>query len=334
MTSKERVIKTLKFEKPDRIPIDFWTLPATKLKYGDALDKLIKEANLDILSAPNQGFGDLSSDPRHYEIGSFVDTWGSGWEGRQRGIVGEVKRPVLDDIRKIYDYKTPKHLLPNKESQLQDIRTFIDHHPDHFILGGWIIIFERMQFVRGTINLYLDILEESKEFFMLRDMIEDYYTAYLDMILKTDIDAVVLADDWGSQRSLLISPDSWRKLFKPVYQRLINRIKSAGKFVFMHSDGYIYDLYDELVEIGIDAVNSQVWCMGVEKVSEKCKGRITFWGELCRQQILPHGSVKEIETAIGKMRDYLYADGGLIGQSEPGPDTPLVNIEASLKWNK
>lgn len=334
MTSKERVVRTLRFQNPDRIPTDYWTLPATKIRYGDALEELKAQAGLDILSAPCPMFHDLSADPRHYEIGSFTDTWGSGWEGRQRGIIGEVKRPVLNDISKIHTYKTPRELLPTDVCELDSIQRFVAEHPDNFILGGWIILFERMQFVRGTVNLYMDIFEESNEFFLLRDMIEDYYTTYLDMILKTDVDGVVLADDWGSQRSLLISPDSWRKLFKPMYKRLVDRIKASGKYVFMHSDGYIYDLYDELVEIGVDAINSQIWCMGPEKVAEKCRGRITCWGELDRQQLLPHGTPDQVRAAIAQMREHLYAGGGLIGQSEPGPDTPFENIALCLNgWN-
>ena len=335
MKSKERVIKTLTFNNPDRVPIDFWTLPATKLKYGQPLEDLKTESDLDILFAPCQVFNDLSADYRHYHIGSFTDTWGSGWRCLQEGIVGEVKNPALDDITLIDGYMAPKDLLPKTEDDLTDIQNFVKEHSDKFILGGWIIFFERMQFVRGPVNTYMDIIEENDNFFKLRDLLEDYYTHYLNMILKTDVDAVVFADDWGSQRSLLISPDSWRKLFKPVYKRFFDKVKAAGKFIFLHCDGYILDLYDEFIELGVDAINSQVWCMGIDKVAEKCRGKITCWGEIDRQSVLPQGSVVDVEAQIRQMKEYLWVPGGLIGQAEPGPDNCFDNIRACLQsWNK
>ncbi len=335
MNSKERVIRTLRFEKPDRIPLDFWTLPATSYKYGERLEELKREANLDILSAPNKMFRGLDSDIRHYQIGTFTDEWGSGWMGCQDGIVGEVKNPVLGDASKIDTWHTPIDKLPKTMDELRPIQDFVKDHPDNFILGGWIIFFERMQFVRGPVNVYMDIFEENSTFFRLRDMLYEYYSHYLDMILKTDVDAIVFADDWGAQKAMLIAPEQWRRLFRPIYEDFFGRVKKAGKYIFMHSDGYILDIYEDFIEIGLDAINSQVWCMGPEKVAEKCKGKITLWGELDRQKVMPYGTPQDVQALIDGMKEHLYADGGLIGQSEPGPDTPFENIEVALKgWNK
>lgn len=331
MTSKERVIRTLTFQDPDKIPVNFWCLPATRLKYGDAIDKLIAESEIDIISAP---FNDPTEDPRQFEIGIFKDAWGSVWNNHQAGIIGEVKEYPLEDFSKIDTYENPKNILLSGKEGFKETREFIKKNPDKFILGGWINMFERMQFLRGTENLFMDTMIEPDEFFKLRDTVEDYYTTYLQLWLETDVDGITFADDWGSQRSLLISPESWRKLFKPLYKRMFDMAKKAGKFVFLHSDGYIYDLYDEFIEIGVDAINSQVWCMGVEKVAEKCNGRITNWGEICRQNILPSGSTEDVIDAVNKMKKHLFVNGGLIGQFEAGPDMPLENIKAGLQnWN-
>ena len=129
-------------------------------------------------------------------------------------------------------------------------------------------------------------------------------------------------------------PETWRKQDKPVYKRFVDKVHTVGKFCFMHSDGYILELYDDLIEIGVDAINSQVWCMGLDKVAEKCNGRITNWGERCRQHILPEGSVEDVIDAVHKMKEALWVNGGLIGQFEAGPDMPLENIKAGLiHWN-
>ena len=146
---------------------------------------------------------------------------------------------------------------------------------------------------------------------------------------------MAFGDDWGTQISLLIAPQSWRNIFKPLYKQLIDKMKAAGKKVFFHSDGYIFDLYPELIELGVDAVNSQLWCMGVEKVAEKYAGKITFWGEISRQSTLPNGTPDEVLKCAATMKQMLRVNGGgLIGQSEINRDVPLENVEALLSaWN-
>ena len=74
--------------------------------------------------------------------------------------------------------------------------------------------------------------------------------------------------------------------------------------------------------------------MGLDKVAEKCNGRITNWGEICSQHILPEGSVEDVIDAVHKMKEALWVNGCLIGQFEAGPDMPLENIKAGLiQWN-
>ncbi len=331
LTAKENVIRTLRHDTPEWIPVNMWQLPATRLKYGEEFDKLVKSFQCDIISAP---FKDPTEDPRHFCIGSYTDCWGSTWVNHQAGIIGEVKNYPLADFSKIKNYQTPKKLFLSGVDGFEETKRFIAEHSDRFILGGWISIFERMQFLRGTENLFMDTLIESPEYFKLIEIVEDFYHAYLDEWLKLDIDGIIFGDDWGSQRSLLISPETWRTQYKPVYKRFFDKIHAAGKFVFMHSDGYILDIYDDLIEIGVDAINSQVWCMGLEKVAEKCNGKITNWGEICRQHILPYGSVENVINAVNQMKDAFWVNGGLIGQFEAGPDMPLENIKAGLiHWN-
>ena len=63
----------------------------------------------------------------------------------------------------------------------------------------------------------------------------------------------------------------------------------------MHSDGNITEIIPDLIEIGIDALNSQLFCMDIEELGKKFRGKITFWGEIDRQNILPNGNRKDIE---------------------------------------
>lgn len=336
MDSRERVIRTLEFKHPDRLPVDLWTLPATFLRYGKEMDDLLEKYERDITMI--MGPLDIPSDPRSYEIGTHTDDWGCVWNKLQAGMIGEVKKPVFDTFERITSYRPP---VEKFKSEWQKYRPELNRKlsgfrsKGQFILGGWTSIFERMQFLRGTENLYCDLAEQSDELCKLAEIVMEYYREYLNAWLEADIDGTIFGDDWGSQRALLISPQLWKNFFKPLYRELFEMIKAKGKYIFFHSDGYIMDLYPEFIEMGVSAVNSQLWCMGVENVAAKFAGKITFWGEISRQNILPKGTPEEIKAAAAKMKKCLFVNGGgLIGQSETGKDVPLENIKTVLTcWN-
>ncbi|WP_346909580.1 uroporphyrinogen decarboxylase family protein [Faecalicatena orotica] len=336
MNGRERVLAAIEFRNPDRIPLDVWILPAAREEYGERLEQVLKQRERDIVSVA--GPLDMGADERYYEIGSFVDPWGSGWRNIQKGIIGEVKTPVFEEYDEIDSYRPPiEQFLQEWEASKEDLEKQIAAHREQgkFILGGWISLFERMQYLRGTENLYCDIALDEEEMYKMISYVMDFERIYVEKWLELDIDAIGFGDDWGSQISLLISPDKWREIFKPLYKELIDTIKSAGKKVFFHSDGYIYDLYPEFIELGVDAVNSQLWCMGVEKIAEKFAGKITFWGEISRQTTLPKGTAEEIAECAEMLKKFLQVNGGgLIGQSELNKDVPLENVEALLNvWD-
>jgi uroporphyrinogen decarboxylase len=98
-----------------------------------------------------------------------------------------------------------------------------------------------------------------------------------------------------------IDPAVWRRVFKPRYADYVAIAHARGKKLFMHFDGYILDIYDDLIEIGIDAVNSQLFCMPIEEIGRRFAGRITFWGEIDRQHLLPFGTREEIAAAMTRL---------------------------------
>jgi hypothetical protein len=143
------------------------------------------------------------------------------------------------------------------------------------------------------------------------------------------VDAVALMDDWGSNTALLISPNMWRAIFKPLYKAYCDIIHAAGKFVFFHSDGNIEAIYGDLIEVGVDALNSQLFCMNIEELGRKHRGRVTFWGEIDRQQILPYGTTQDVHNAVQRVRTALDdGRGGVIAQCEWGKDNSRENVQA------
>ena len=338
MTGKERVYRTLRFQKPDRIPVQMWALPATWYTHGDAFTELRNEvkARSDFASA---GFSDPTANPHIYDVGVHTDIWGCVWHNHQPGIVGEVKGWPLADDAAIDGYVSPAHLLKaiSGEQANREAAPAVAANADKFIACGGCRVFEQMQFLRGTENLFMDIAAESDEFFKIRDIVMEFALEQVRLAAAIEGgDSFAIFDDWGSQRALLISPDAWRKLFKPCYKRLIDVLKAAGKTVFFHSDGYVLDLYEEWIDLGVDAVNTQLTCMGVENVGAKIRGRMTAWGELDRQQIMRRGTTQDVQRLIDSIIEHIATpEGGLIGQFEAIMDMPMPNIRQGLfGWHK
>jgi uroporphyrinogen decarboxylase len=260
-----------------------------------------------------------------YVVGSYADEWGCVWHVGEPGVVGEVKEPPLADWSALAHFKPPYEIL--EEADFGQVNRSCAE-TDRFVLA-WTTVrpFERMQFLRGSEALYMDLGYETAEMLQLRDMVHEFFLRELDMWVKTDVDGIEFMDDWGAQRTLLISPKQWRALFKPLYKDYCDLIHSAGKFAFFHSDGHITDIYPDLIEIGVDAVNSQLFCMDIEELGRRFRGQITFWGEICRQDILPFGTPDDVRAAVRRVRIALDdGRGGVFAQCEWGIGVSAENV--------
>lgn len=347
MTSKERVTRALNFDHPDRTPRDLWRLPAVEMTQKEELNNLLKRIPMDIDTPEHKVGSSQRQKGQHRALvpgshgptlmprkGKYVDEWGSVWHVAEDGLVGEVKEPVLDDLSKIAGFSPPWEYL--ETTDLSKVNRYCAE-TDKFMLSGICARpFERMQFVRGTEKLFIDLACQTKEIFKLRDMIHDYNLKRIKMWLETDVDGILMMDDWGAQNSLLISPALWRGFFKPLYSEYCDLIHEQGKYVFFHSDGWIEDLYDDFIEMKVNAINSQLFCMNIEGLAEKYKGKIAFWGEIDRQRILPFGNVQEVTKAVYRVRRALDdGTGGVIAQCEWGKNNRKQNIEAVFNaWNR
>ena len=147
--------------------------------------------------------------------------------------------------------------------------------------------------------------------------------------VKTDVDCVRFGDDWGAQDRMLVHPDMWRRFFKPRYKRMFDVIKEAGKFVWFHTDGWIWEIIDDLIEIGVDVLNPQHGCMGDERVAARVGGRVCIRTDIDRQYLIPWGTPDEIRAYVKKVLKLVGGyNGGIILHGEVGPDVPLENVQA------
>ena len=341
MTPRERVYRCLEFRGPDRAPRNLWTLPWIDQHAADDLAAVRRDFP-DDFTGPGAILGPrgyvLARGHRArgapYKTGIYVDEWGCIWECKEDGVIGEVKRPPLAEWFALDHYRPPWEVLDGADwDAVNRAQAANLAGPQQFMLcGTGVRPFERMQFLRGSENVYVDLAYGTAEVRALRDMVHEFHLKELAGWAATDCDGISFMDDWGAQGALLVSPDMWRDLFKPLYKAYCDMIHAAGKKAFMHSDGHIAAIYEDLVEVGVDAINSQLFCMDIEDLGRRFKGRVTFWGEIDRQHILPFGTADDVRRAVGRVRRALEdSSGGVIAQFEWGKHNPLANIRAALE---
>lgn len=328
MTPKELVVRSLEFDGPARIPRQTWLLPWATRHHHDQVQRIAERFPDDLVGCPYfcQQSVPGSGDP--YEVGTYVDEWGCTFINRQAGIIGEVKEPLVASWGDMEKVREPIEALTVDTSKV----TEFCRQTDRFIIAPCCPRpFERLQFLRGTENVMMDLALGSGELRGLLDRIHQFYLKEVELWCGTDVDAVMFMDDWGAQRALLISPAMWREIFNPLYRDYIDMIHTAGKKAFMHSDGWITEIIDDLIELGLDALNAQVFCMGLDELGARFKGRITFWGEMDRQHLLPNGQRAEVTDAVRQFNACFYHHGGVIAQLEFGPGANPDNVYAAFE---
>ena len=323
-SSRELVHATLELAGPERAPRQLWTLPWAEIHHSQKLAQIRRRFPDDIVHAP--GFVAAPSrtvgDP--YEVGEYTDEWGCRFVNKTRGIIGEVKEPLVlgetwEDLSQIH---IPTELLCIDKDQ---VNAFC-RGSDRFVLAGACPRpFERLQFLRGTEQLYVDLITRPTGFDEFVARMHDYYCELLQVWAETDVDGLMMMDDWGAQQVLLINPATWRELFKPLYETYVRIAHDNGKRMFMHSDGHILAIIPDLIDLGLDALNSQLFCMGLDELS-RFRGKLTFWGEIDRQHLLPRGTQDEIRDAVRGVRKALWSDGGCIAQCEFGAGADPDNV--------
>lgn len=332
MNSRELVTRTLRFDAPDRVPRQLWLLPWAELNHPQAVARVRERYADDVVSSPLFLTEPLRVQGGRHAVGTYVDEWGCVFENVIEGIIGEVKEPILADWSNLERLRAPRERLTVDRDEVNRFCAATDA----FVLSGvFPRPFEQLQFLRGTENLLCDLLERPGELDALMRILHEFYLEELEVWASTDVDGLMFMDDWGSQASLLISPRLWRSMFRPLYEEFFRIAKARSKFIFFHSDGYILDILEDFVELGVDAINSQIFLHGLEEVGSRFAGRITLWGDFDRQHLLPKGTPDEIRDAARAMREHLWRDGGLIAQCEFGPGAQPENVEAFLaSWEK
>jgi uroporphyrinogen decarboxylase len=340
-SSRDLVLQTLASVGPRRVPRFLFDLPWAALHFPEEYKKLRADYPDDFLFAQYPGlvtYGCFQTRPRDpagdpFEIGVYVDECGCVFQNRQRGVIGEVREALIraEDWSDQARMRIPEECL---RVDADAVNRFCGGTGRFVFANAWPRIFERLQFLRGSQQLFIDLALRPPGMLRILRKFHEFHCRLLEAWARTDVDGLLFQDDWGSQNSLLINPELWVEVFKPLYRDYIEIAHARGKKIFMHSDGYILDILPHLVELGLDAINCQVALMGVEKLAP-FKGRITFWGDVDKQHTLVRGTVADVEREVRRIREHLWHRGGCIAACEFGPGGRPENVRAVFEaWDR
>lgn len=260
-----------------------------------------------------------------------LDGYGGIW--RVDRAEWHLEKPALDQPSlEGYDFPTPeKFFRPEwKEAAKQTIV----ENPDAFIIGnlGWGL-FERSWNLRGFENLLADSINEPDFFEEMLKKLTDLYLAFVEYSADLPIDGILFGDDWGHQQGIIIGPKRWRQFLKPHWAKVYAAVHAHGKLVMHHSCGSVAEIMPDIIEIGMDVLESvqpEAAGMNPYELKKRWGDKITFWGGLGSQSTIQFGTPAEIRAEVNRLRVEMGRGGGyILAPAKPlQPGTPTENAVA------
>lgn len=249
MTKREVIKMVLDGKKPPYVP---WSFKFTK-EPKEQLEEYYGVKDLDVVLGNH--ILQLGSDIGFFEhLGGdlYQDVFKVVWDRSIDKDIGDVKSIVLPEPT-LEGYTFPNPLDPRF---FANIESEIAAKPDMFrCFQIGFSLYERAWTMRGMENLLMDFIINPDFVHQLLDAICDYNLAQVDKALEYDIDAVYFGDDWGQQKGLIMGYDIWKEFIYPRLKRMYGHVRAAGKYVMIHSCGDVDELFDDLIDIGLNSFN-------------------------------------------------------------------------------
>jgi len=327
MTQREVVRTVLSGKKPPYVP---WSYKFT-VEAEAELKKHLGCADLE--KAVGNHIVRLGSDIGFFkDIGSdrVQDVFGVIWDRRVDKDIGVVENCLISEPV-MAGFSFPDPLDPRF---FENIKSKIAASPDSFrVFELGFSLYERAWTLRGMENLLMDMLDNPEFVHELFTAIADYNLAQVEEALRYDIDAVYFGDDWGQQTGLIMGYSLWKEFIRPQLVRMYGRVRKAGKFVMIHSCGDVDELFDDLVDAGLNCFNPfQPEVMDIHEILPKYRGRLAFHGGLSMQKTLPFGTVDDVRTesrdllALGAAGGYIFSPSHSVES-----DTTVANMCAFIE---
>ncbi len=334
MNSRERVLKTLKFEEPDRVPVTLaYETPeeiCTRYNKKEFIGKFRQDMH-------HLGFKHPEASPvirerylKHAPESIRIDSWGIGTGSAPGRNFYKVYNPManMTEPDELADYPFPDYSSPDAHKHLEKEVNRM-HNEGYAVQGNASqTIFEIAWQLTGMQKMMMDMYVNPEFVGRLFDILMDIRIAMAKRYVEAGVDILRLGDDVGSQKDMLISPDLWRKFLKPRLARIIEEAKKVRKDIpiFYHSDGDVRKIIPELIEVGVTILNPvQPECMDPVEIKKKYGDKLTLFGTIGTQTTMPFGTPEQVKETVARMCREIGKGGGFI-------IAPTHSIQSEVPW--
>jgi len=337
--SVSNYLRAMSFESPDWIPCNVSIMPATWIRYGEAVEEVVLEHPR---LFPDYRAGMFRSTVLHrqYSSGRWTDAWGTPWENIRDGLDSI---PVEEEAP-LRNWEALAAYTPPDPLKVTDLGDPIDWNERSRLVqetksrgglarGGLChgFMFMRLYYLRGFTNLMVDFAMRDPRLDDLISLVRDFNIELVRSWLKIGVELMHGGDDMGMQTSLPVSPQAWRHYIGPCYASIVGECRDNGVPFHLHSDGHIVEIIPDLIDCGVSIINPQVRANGLENLREVAKGRVCIDLDLDRQ-LFPFSEPGEIREHIQSAIETLNTPrGGLMLHAECEPDVPLENIRSIVE---
>lgn len=364
ITPRERVRLALSHKEPDRVPLDLGSTGntgITAIAYRKLLSYLGIEAEVVVwdrmqqLAIPDERVllrlgidtrglwlgGPEKGADRFLDGDSYEDEWGVVRSRPAGGFYYDlVRSPLGGDITAsdIRSFPWPDPDDPGRfRGVAEKARRLHETTPFAIVVHAAAGFITRSQYLRGWEDWFMDMVAEPELVGMILDHTLEWQMAIIERLLGEIgqyADVVMLGDDIGAQGGPLVSPSVYRKMLKPRQAKLFALVHSltSAKLLY-HTCGSVIDMIDDLIEIGIDALNPvQVAAakMDTAELKRRFGDRLSFWGGIDTQRVMPLGTPDEVRAEARRRIADLAPGGGYVVDTVHNvqADVPPENLVA------
>ena len=348
MTPRENILKALRREGFDTVPVDFVLCDSQVDEFKNRFGHSDYETYFGMSHRPfemnvqrNYTFGPDLFKRETLPDSTVFDEYGIGHsKGSSAAFhMTRMHHPLKGaDLNEILDYPYPTVPVGELENVKKIANGF--HSKGLASLAFMqMTVFEASWYLRSMEELMIDMMMQDEKATALLDMITEFAISKAVTYAKAGVDILSLGDDIGAQTSILIDVELWEIWLKPRLLKVITAAKQVNPniIIFYHSCGHITPFIEQLIEIGVEVLNPiQPECMSFDEVHDKYGKRLSFWGTLGTQELLPFGTKEEVyKTTLSRLNKMGEQGGLVIGPTHMvEPEVPWENLTAIIEGVK
>jgi hypothetical protein len=351
LTRRERCVRSILLEEPDKIPLSLNIRPEPYEKLKSTLKvsekgmkgqiKVVGLLGVDIIgSGLGLKGGYLPSDAERKE-GPYGPAYTVGFKD---GF--EVRRDIwgIDSIwapHHAYTYTYATHPLNSvslddymwpevDEAASRSVEEQRKEYVDYCFRGGVTHFWEIAWQLTGFTQIVRMMFSDPNSVDRILEGLHRIRMREARLLCEAGVDIVCDGDDVGTQKGMMMSPEMWRRFLKPRYSELVDLCHRGGAFFHFHSDGWIEPIIPDLIEIGVDILNPvQPECMNPVKIKKVYGDRLCFDGTIGVQSTLPFGTPEDVAREVKERISTIGPTGLILGPTHAmQPDVPVENILA------